>query len=321
MPSPQTERLKVVVFGGAGFLGSHVADSLSDAGHEVIVFDREPSRFLRDTQRGLVGDILDETLVDEAVRGCDVAYNFAGLADISDANAAPLEAVRSNVLGNTVLLEAGRRHRLRRFVFASTVYVYSRSGGVYRSSKQACELLIESYQELFGLDFTVLRFGSLYGDRANDKNWIHRALKQALLENRIVRYGDGQEVREYIHVRDAARSSVQILDEEYRNQHVIISGPQAIRTSELLTMVREIMGNNLRIEYEPPQDPTTSSIPSLHYQLTPYSFNPRLARKLFGHAYVDLGQGLLHCLREVQQELALAAAAESATDAGERPSR
>src|SRR5688572_5440449 len=92
---------RVVVFGGAGFLGSFVADVLTEAGHDVIVFDRVASAYQRDGQRGIVGDIMDEEAVDAAVAGCQVVYNYAGLADIDAASEAPLEAVRLNTLGNT----------------------------------------------------------------------------------------------------------------------------------------------------------------------------------------------------------------------------
>src|SRR5437016_14316560 len=100
--------MRVAVFGGAGFLGSHVADALSQAGHAVTVFDVKPSPYLRPDQLGVVGDILDADRVVAAVKGCDIVYNFGGIADIEEANARPLDTVRINVLGNTVLLEAAR---------------------------------------------------------------------------------------------------------------------------------------------------------------------------------------------------------------------
>ncbi len=290
--------MKVIVFGGAGFLGSHVADALSDVGYNVTVFDVRPSPYARDGQSVLVGDILDLKTVSDAVRGQDIVFHFAGIADIEEANARPLDTVRTNILGTAVLLEAARQCAVRRFVFASSVYVYSDAGGLYRSSKQACELLVEDYRRMFGLNYTVLRYGSLYGDRADDRNWIHRILLQAVTEGRIVRYGDGEEIREYIHVRDAARCSVDILSPGFENENVVIAGHQAIKIKDLLTMIRELMGNKVAIEYRPPES-SPPHYAGLHYQVTPYTFKPGVARKLVSTYYLDLGEGILNCLYDI----------------------
>ena len=77
--------MRVVVFGGGGFLGSHVADALSDAGHRVTVFDLRPSQWIRADQAMVTGSILDVDAVDAAVAGADAVYNFAGIADIDEA--------------------------------------------------------------------------------------------------------------------------------------------------------------------------------------------------------------------------------------------
>ncbi|MFA5256467.1 MAG: NAD-dependent epimerase/dehydratase family protein, partial [Candidatus Omnitrophota bacterium] len=200
--------MKAIVFGGSGFLGSHVADALDDAGHDVFIYDIKPSRYLRPSQTMITGDILDEKKAAAAVKGCDIVYNFAGIADIDEAGKKPLESVKCNILGNSILLEAARKAKIKRFVFASSLYVYSKAGGFYRSTKQACELLIENYHEVFKMPYTILRYGSLYGPRTDGNNFIYAIIKQALTHNKISRHGDGEEIREYIHVRDAAKGSV-----------------------------------------------------------------------------------------------------------------
>src|SRR5687768_4311005 len=128
--------LTACVVGGSGFLGSHVADALVEAGHRVRILDRTPSQWLREGQEMIVGDILDPGVVERAISGCSVVYNFAAIADLDEALSLPVETVRVNVLGNVQLLEACRRHRVERYVYASTVYVHSREGGFYRCSKQ-----------------------------------------------------------------------------------------------------------------------------------------------------------------------------------------
>jgi UDP-glucose 4-epimerase len=291
--------MKVVVFGGAGFLGSFVADALTATGHDVVIFDRVASPYLQDRQTGIIGDILDYDDVLKAVSGADVIYNFAGIADIEAANATPIETIRINVLGNTVLLEAARNAAVKRYVFASTLYVYSHAGAFYRSSKQACELIIEDYQRAFGLPYTILRYGSLYGPRTNETNWIYSILVQCLKESKIVRYGNGEEIREYIHVWDAARTSVEILDPEFENANIIVTGQQTLRIKDLLHMISEMLGNRISVEYRGVEEDPSAANAGLHYQITPYYFNPKVARKLVRNSYIDLGQGLLDLLNQI----------------------
>src|SRR3989344_5846194 len=167
---------KVVIFGGAGFIGSHVADALTDRGYEVLVFDLKKSSYLKDGQVSVVGDITDQKAVEDAVKDRQIVYNFAALADVDESVIQPLETIRVNILGNSIILEACRKNKVERFVFASTLYVYSKKGSFYRSSKQASESLIEDYHDTYGLDYTILRFGSLYGPRAGKDNAIYRML-------------------------------------------------------------------------------------------------------------------------------------------------
>ena len=287
--------MKAIVFGGSGFLGSHVADALTQAGYETVIFDITKSPYLQKDQKMIVGNILDRKAVEKVVTGCDVVYNFAGVADIEEAYNKPIEAVENNILGNTIVLEACRLNKVKRFVFASTIYVYSEAGSFYRSSKQACELITENYNEVFGLPYTILRYSSLYGPRAGEANWVYQILKQALNKGKITRYGNGDEIREYIHVEDAARCSIKILDKEYENQCVIIAGHQPIKVKDLMIMIREMLGNKIELEFLP-----TDS--SLHYEITPYTFNPKIARRVISDSYLDLGQGLLQCLEDIYKK-------------------
>jgi UDP-glucose 4-epimerase len=287
--------MNIVVFGGSGFLGSHVADALTAAGHAVTVYDLRTSEYLKPNQRMIVGDILNEQLVREAVQGQDVLFNFAGLADIDDAKTKPIETVKYNILGNTVLLEAARQAGIKRFVYASTIYVYSDSGSFYRCSKCACELYIETYQKQYGLNYTILRYGTLYGTRADMRNSVYRFVVQAMSEGKIAYPGNGDEIREYINVLDAAQASVEILRDEFINQQIIFTGHYPMKVNELLTMIKEILKKDIEIIYNPPD----YDYPMEHYTITPYTFVPKLGRKYVKHHYVDLGQGLLLCMQEI----------------------
>ena len=287
--------MKAIVFGGSGFLGSHVADALTDDGHDVVIYDLKISPYLKSGQEMIVGDILDCDKVERAVRGCAIVYNFAGIADIHDASQRPLDSVKFNILGNSVILEACRKSAIKRFIFASSLYVYSKAGSFYRSTKQSSELLIENYHEVFGLKYTILRYGSLYGPRADSRNFIHNILTQAVSKGKIIREGDGEELREYIHVYDAARSSIAALSEEFINQHVIITGNQQMKVKDLLAMIREMMDNKIEIEY-------TNSDPAYHYEITPYAFAPKLAKRIVNRTFLDIGQGILESIQSIYRE-------------------
>lgn len=290
--------MNVLVFGGSGFLGSHVADALSDAGHNVIIYDLKESEYLKPGQKMIVGDILDEQLINESVKGMDVVFNFAGIADIDEASYKPVETVKYNILGNTIILEASKANKVKRFVFASTIYVYSDSGSFYRCSKNACELYVEAYQKKYGIDYTILRYGTIYGCRADTRNSVYRFIYQALTDGKITYYGDGTEIREYINVVDAARNSIEILSEEFKNQNVIFTGHHPMKISELFKMIKEILNKDIIIEYKEPE----SEDPESHYTITPYKFIPKMGKKLVSNYYTDMGQGILLCMQEIHDQ-------------------
>ncbi len=285
--------MRVCVIGGSGFLGSHVADQLSAAGNEVRIYDRTPSPWLQAGQIMCVGDLLEAEALVDAVKGCDVVYNFAALADLNDALDKPVETVKINVLGNVQVLEACRHLGVKRFVYASTVYVYSREGGFYRCSKQAAEHYVEEYQQVYGLDYTILRYGSLYGPRADQSNGLYRIVKQAL-ETGTLRYeGSPDTLRQYIHVEDAAKASLAALGEDFRNQSVVLTGQEPMRVLDLLEMLAEILGLKNAVEFVEGNQPG-------HYVRTPYAYQPKLGRKYVPPMHVDLGQGLLQLIDVVR---------------------
>jgi len=289
----------VGVFGGSGFVGSHVADALTEAGYEVVIFDCKESPYLLPGQKMIIGDILDKKAVEDLVKDCNIVYNFVGIADIGEADQNPIETVKINILGTTYVLDACYNAKIERFIFASSLYVYSNTGSFYRVTKQSCELLIENYGKA-GLPYTIIRYGSLYGPRADYRNPIYKILKQALVEGKITRIGDGEEVREYIHVRDAAKASVEILFDEYLNQHVIFTGHQQIKVKDLLLMIKEILSSKMDVKLE-----FLSSAPTHNYNITPYSFTSKVGRRFVGKYYLDLGQGILDCMYKIHEELNL----------------
>lgn len=285
---------RVCVIGGAGFLGSHVADALTAVGHRVCIYDRNVSPWLCNEQEMIIGDVMDVASVEAAVKGSDIVYNFAALADLNQALDKPIETVRVNVLGNANVLEACRLHGVKRFIYASTVYVYSREGGFYRCSKQAAEHYVEEYQRVYGLNYTILRYGSLYGPRADHSNGLYRIVKNAL-DTGVLRYeGSPDTLREYIHVEDAAHASVAALGDDFRNQSVVLTGQEPMSVLDLLEMLAEILGMSNAVEFIAGEQPG-------HYVRTPYAYQPKLGRKYVPPMHVDLGQGLLELIENVRK--------------------
>lgn len=287
--------MNILITGGSGFLGSHVADAVADAGHNVTILDVKPSLYLKPGVKMIIADILDADAMNRAMNNIDMVFHMAALADLDTAHDHPYDTMKINVLGTTNILEAARLNNVKRVVFASTIYVYSRTGSFYRVSKHACELLLEAYHERYGLGHTILRFGTLYGTRSNEHNSVFRYLKEALTTGRIDFYGTGNEVREYINVSDAADICVKIIDEEFDDQTLILTGHHRMTLSELLDMIKEILGNNIIVNHHNRESKS-------HYTQTPYAYMPRIGKKIVSNTYCDLGQSLVEILNEIHSQ-------------------
>ena len=122
------------------------------------------------------------------------------------------------------------------------------------------------------------------------------APSQALENKKIIRRGDGEEIREYIHVKDAARLSVSALDDEYQNKHLIITGSQQIKVKDLLMMIREIFGGEIEIAFGQEEE-------LYHYEITPYNYKPQVAKKIIPDTYYDLGQGIMDQIYDLENSL------------------
>lgn len=284
---------RALVIGGSGFLGSHVADALSRAGMDVTIFDHAESLWASSEQKFIQGNLLDKSAILSACEGMNYVYHMAGVADIGEASDNPLLTIESNVMGSSIVLSACVEQGVERFVFASTVYVYSQRGSFYRASKQSVETLIEAYHEKYGLNYTILRYGSLYGPRAQDWNGFKNYILQAVQNNKIVCNGTGEERREYIHVKDASRLSVEALQKDFENKCLTLTGAQVLKVKELFSFIKEIVGQDIQFEFEEPGGESD------HYLLTPYRYTPRQAVKIEPRTFVDIGQGVLDVVEEI----------------------
>ena len=288
----------VVIFGGSGFLGSYVADELARRNYEVVIAEKICSEYIKNKYKFVEVDILNIESIKKALFNVDIVYNFAAVAELEEAIGDPVKTVSVNILGNTNILEACKRNgQIERFVYASSAYALSIDGSFYGISKHSSEKITAEYYKMYGLKYTIIRYGSLYGERASHNNYIYNLLTKAILSGKLEYKGDGLDLREYIHAADAARLSVDILeDAQYENEHIILTGIEKLRRIDLLTMINEMLQKKLEICQ-------ISDENSGHYKITPYSFHPTTAKKLVANPYIDLGQGLLECMHEIYKRL------------------
>jgi len=283
---------KVIVFGGNGFIGSYIVEELLNNSYDVISADLNSSKYVDDKYFKKC-DILDAKAVDKLVNGVDIVYNFAGFANLDDAISNPTKAIELNVLGNMNILEACRKYDVERFIYASSAYAMSDKGSFYGISKLTSEKLTEEYYKKFGLKFTIVRYGSVYGERDYSNNYIYNLLKKSVSMGKINHSGDGKEIREYIHAADVAKLACEILKPEFVNEHIILTGVERMQRKELFEMINEILGNRLTINLN---DDGYHN----HYKITPYSFQPARSKKLVANPYIDMGQGLIECLKDIE---------------------
>ena len=289
---------KVIIFGGSGFIGSYVADELTRRNYEVTIADINLCDSIENNLKFVKINVLDIDNIREAIKGMDIVYNFVAIANLDDAINDPINAMNINVMGNLNILEACRQNgNIERFVYASSAYALSTEGSFYGISKQSSEKLTEEYYKRYGLKYTVIRYGSIYGEKASHNNYIYNLIKDAIKNNELCYKGDGEDLREYIHAADVAKLSVDILeDRQYENEHIILTGTERLKRIELLTMINEIMQNKLRV--------TQISDNNMgHYKITPYSYHPTVAKKLVANPYIDLGQGLLECIQVIHEDM------------------
>ncbi len=291
-----TKNLTITVFGGSGFLGSHVSDKLSQLGHKVRIFDLIKSPWLRNDQKMIIGDLLDFESVKKATKGASIVYNFAAVSDMDEAITQPIQTMSVNILGNANVLQSCKLNKIKRFIYASTVYVSSREGSFYKISKQASEQLVREYQKLYNLNYTILRYGSIYGPRSDEHNGLYRIVKNAIRYKAIRYEGHPESLRDYVHVDDVASASVDVLGKAFCNEDIVLTGQESMRVYDMLKMLAEIMDISEQIEFK-------KTLRSGHYVRTPYSYEKKISKKYIPSLHVDLGQGLVQLIKEVQKKL------------------
>ena len=283
----------VVVIGGSGFLGTEVAKELLDRGHKVRIFDKNAPQIFHKNLKFIKGNISDNKKLESSIKNSSYVYNFAGIADLDYGVSQPIKSIEQNILATVNMLNFCKKYKVKRYIYASTIYVYSEKGGFYRCSKQAAENYIEEFYKKFKLNFTILRYGSLYGPGAGNNNGLSRIISNSIKKKKVIYEGGPNTIREYIHVYDAAKSSVDVLDKKFANKSIILKGEYPIHMKDLLKTISEILGLK-KILFKKVKNEN-------HYEQTPYSYIPKLGIKYKPDTYVDFGQGILQLIDSLKK--------------------
>lgn len=226
--------MKVLVTGGAGFIGSHIAEYFAETGHSVRILDNLSTGFSRNIPQHrnvefVPGDICDPFSVEKAVSGMDCVFHEAALVSVPLSCERPVEAFRINTLGTLNVLQACVRAGVEKFVMASSAAVYGNNPALpksedmypepaspYAISKLDGEYLARMFYENHGLRTTCLRYFNVYGPRQDPKSpyaaVIPIFLERAKAGKDLIIYGDGLQSRDFVHVRDVVRANAAALE-------------------------------------------------------------------------------------------------------------
>jgi UDP-glucose 4-epimerase len=250
--------VKVLVTGGSGFIGSHVVDRLLARGHEPRIFDLVPSPYHGEDVETLVGDLCDAHDARSAVAGCNAVVHLAAMADVDEVAKDPGRTDTVNVRGTHVLLDASRAAGVQRFVYASTIWVYGDAAGpeavdedtglglpkhFYTATKVAGEMYTASYGELYGLEWTILRFGIPYGPRARPAAVVPAFTAKALAGQPLTIAGDGTQSRRFVYVEDLADGVALALAPAAANRVYNLVGRENTSVRSIARTVRDIVGD------------------------------------------------------------------------------
>ncbi|HJS20306.1 MAG TPA: SDR family NAD(P)-dependent oxidoreductase [Anaerolineales bacterium] len=274
--------MKVLVTGGAGFIGSHIVQTLLERGQSVRVLDnfstgkREnldglTQRFKEDQIEILEGDVRDASGVDQAVRGVDVIFHEAAFVSVPQSMDEPQTCFDVNITGTSLLFDAARRAGVRRAVVASSAAVYGESEALplieetplqpkspYAVSKRVNEMYAELFTAAFGFEVAALRYFNVYGPRQRPDSMYAAAVPifaRRLLDGKPVTvFGDGGQTRDLINVRDVVRANL-IASEHPNAAGKVFNVCTGVETCllDLLDVMYELLPNAPTYEFAPPR--------------------------------------------------------------------
>jgi len=265
--------MKILVTGGAGFIGSWVADAFIAEGNEVLIVDDLSTGVEENIPKeaGFVkGDIRDRGLLEKVFFDFkpDIVSHHAAQMDVRRSVEDPVFDAEVNIIGTINLLELSIKNRVKRFIFASTggaIYGEPRNLPAdentppmpispYGTSKYAVEKYLGYYNTVYGLDYVALRYSNVYGPRQNphgEAGVVAIFCDKIISERPCLIFGDGNQTRDYVFVGDVARANILSIDGPVGSYNI---GTE-IETSvnDLVATLRKVSGREFKVEYSPPR--------------------------------------------------------------------
>ncbi len=262
---------KILITGGAGFIGSHIVDSLVKSGNRVIVYDNFSSGNIGNLKKSIrkiqivKGDILDYPKIEKVMKGVDFVSHHAAQLEIFKAESDPLFDLRINTIGTLNILKSAKYNRIRKIINASSACVYGQPiskiqdenhptnpNWSYGVSKLTAEKYCQIFSKESGIPVTSLRYAIVYGER----EWFRRVLtiflKRAINKQDLIIFGNGNQYRDFVYVKDVVRlHNLCIENKSAENEVFNVGQGKPTTIKKLARIVRKISGiNNLRIKYE-----------------------------------------------------------------------
>jgi UDP-glucose 4-epimerase len=212
----------ILITGGAGFIGTAVADVLISKGHEVRLLDLLANK--NNIEKSSVGSILDPYIISRVMRGCDYVIHLAAALGVKLTETRRLDCLYINVQGTVNVLEACVKEKVKKIIFASSSEIYGNQDSMpikevapvnpisnYAITKLVGEEYLRAYSENYPLQYSVVRFFNVYGENQKDRFVITRFVRSVCENNPPIIYGDGKQVRSFCYVSDAAKGIVAAL--------------------------------------------------------------------------------------------------------------
>ena len=258
--------MKILVTGGSGFIGSHITDKLIEKGHKVKIYDLDTPKYDQKCDY-IKGDVLDLYRLIQESRDHEIIYHLAAEANVNRFYDSPIYSNQITSASTINVLEAARANKLKRVLLASTEWVYgsptidentliteetpttNNPDHIYTSAKIASEMFCKNYNRLYDVDYTIMRFGIPFGERARPETVTPIFLSKLLNDEEITIHGDGSQTRQFIYVKDLAEGCVVCLQDKAKNEIINLEGREVISVLDIIRNLEKILNKKAKIKF------------------------------------------------------------------------